>query len=386
MGYFEQTKRGLSVWWSWILVTWLAFVGWVIVQTTLVSALMDVASEKDPEIGVAFNEAAMNMMPEEQMAAYALSGLVLLVAGIASIILSLVTITKTLSFLNAQPELGRPKVSPVLLGATLLSIVIAIIGLMYNSSLIEQGDYMAVMNRAMGVSPIAFGLFLLTFPAGAAALYLGQKFVHRRTLLSLHTAAAKFRWFWVAQGFLVTWAVLGLFSWLGQMLGLMEIAFVFDASRFWGFAIVSLLLIPLQSATEEIVFRGYFNQGLMHLLGNKWVAFTITSLAFMALHLSNPEALAVDRSILPIVMSSYFFFGFAACLLVLFDDGLETAIGVHAGNNCFAATMLNYENSVLPTPSVFLTGSDPLKDAISTLVVLGLIVVIFWMLRRRSRG
>ena len=150
---------------------------------------------------------------------------------------------------------------------------------------------------------------------------------------------------------------------------------------------MSLFFIPLQSATEEIVFRGYFNQGLTHLLRSKWIAFALTSLAFMALHLSNPEALEGAASgTLPIVMSGYFFFGFAMCLIVWMDDGLETAIGIHAGNNCFAAIIMNYENSVLPTPSIFLTSSDPVKDAVSTFIVLSILVAIIWFWRGGSKN
>jgi len=35
MSYFEQTKLGESRWWSWIAVTWLAFVGWVFFQSII---------------------------------------------------------------------------------------------------------------------------------------------------------------------------------------------------------------------------------------------------------------------------------------------------------------------------------------------------------------
>jgi hypothetical protein len=85
-------------------------------------------------------------------------------------------------------------------------------------------------------------------------------------------------------------------------------------------------------------------------------------------------------------MSGYFFFGFAMCLIVWIDDGLETAIGIHAGNNCFAAIIMNYENSVLPTPSVFLTGTDPVKDSISTVLVLATLVAIIWFWRSGSKS
>ena len=236
--------------------------------------------------------------------------------------------------------------------------------------------------QVMGASPLAYILILLTYPATLIGLYFGQKMLHTRTLTSLHTAAKRFRWFRVIQGFFLTWFVLGAFAFCAKALGFIDVQYVFNGKRFWIFALVSILFIPLQSATEEIVFRGYCNQGLAHFLKSKWVVFAITSFAFMALHLSNPEALdGAASGTLPIVMSGYFFFGFAMCLVVWIDDGLETAIGIHAGNNCFAAIIMNYENSVLPTPSIFLTGTDPVKDSVSTIVVLGVLVAIIWFWR-----
>ena len=264
-------------------------------------------------------------------------------------------------------------------------ILICIVTSVLASKGADNTAVMDVITRLMGASSLAFALFLLTFPAGLAALYLGHAKIHKRSLKALHTAASKFRWVRVLQGFLLTWIVLGVFAFLADKLGVIEIQFVFSGGTFWIYALVSLLFIPLQSATEEIVFRGYFNQGLTHMLKSKWVAFALTSFAFMALHLSNPEALEGAASgTLPIVMSGYFFFGFAMCLIVWIDDGLETAIGIHAGNNCFAAVIMNYENSVLPTPSVFLTGTDPVKDSISTVLVLAVLVATIWFWRKGS--
>jgi len=241
----------------------------------------------------------------------------------------------------------------------------------------------SIVTEMMGVNPLTMALFLLTFPAALGGLYLGQKLIHKRTITSLHTAFQRFRWRRALQGFLVIWGVLAAVTLIAKALGA-PVNYIFDSKRFWGFMIVSLLFIPLQSATEEIVFRGYFNQALGKYINNKWVVFTLTSLAFMALHLSNPEALdGADKGVLPIVMSGYFLFGFAACMLVLIDDGLESAIGLHAGNNTFAAIFVNYEGSVLPTPAIWETVPDPTKDAIGTIITLAVAVAILYYLRQK---
>lgn len=248
----------------------------------------------------------------------------------------------------------------------------------------DNAEVTKIMMQMMGISPLTMAIFLLTFPAALLGLYLGQKFIHGRTLTSLHTAFARFRWARALQAFAVIWGVLALATLVAKMLGA-PVNYVFNSKTFFGFMIVSLMFIPLQSATEEIIFRGYFNQALGHYISNKWIVFTLTSLAFMALHLSNPEAAdGADKGLLPIVMSSYFFFGFACCILILIDDGLEGAIGLHAGNNTFAAIFVNYEGSVLPTPSIWQTVQDPTKDAIGTIVTLSIVVLILYLIRRKD--
>jgi len=369
--YFEQTNAGESRWWSWVAVTWLAFVGWVIFQTILLFPLPIIASFTEPPMIDALM-AAFTTAPTTE-SSQMLSGISLL-SGLAATAIVMVIFA------------AEGKVRNIVGMLAVTAIIICFVTSSLASKGADNSALMDVLSQIMEASPLAFALFLLTFPFGLIALYLGQKFVHKRTLLSLHTAASKFRWVRVIQGFFLSWIVLGAFAFGAEALGIIKVEYVFDGGRFWIFAAVSLLFIPFQAATEEIVFRGYFVQGLSHIFKSKWAAFAITSFAFMALHLSNPEALEGAASgTLPIVMSGYFFFGFAMCLIVWIDDGLETAIGIHAGNNCFAAIIMNYENSVLPTPSVFLTGTDPVKDSISTVVVLVTLVGIIWLWRKPSK-
>jgi len=370
MSYFEQTKTGESRWWSWMAVTWLAFVGWVLLQTVLLFPLPVIASFTEPPL----IEALMNSFSTIDKSPKAnMFGSMSILAALGATGAILVAL-----FSEGQTR----KISNIL---ALSGIVVFIVMTRLSNQGTDSTELMNVITQIMGASPLAFVLFLLTFPAGLLALYLGYTKIHKRGLLRLHTAAGKFRWNRVVQGFFLTWIVLGTYAFAAHHLGITNVEYIFAGGKFWIFALASLLFIPLQSATEEIVFRGYFNQGLTHFFKSKWLAFAITSFAFMAMHLSNPEALEGTASgTLPIVMSGYLFFGFAMCLVVWIDDGLETAIGIHAGNNCFAAIIMNYENSVLPTPSVFLTGVDPVKDSVSTIVVLATLVAILWFWRRRS--
>jgi len=399
MKYFDLTKTGRSVWWSWILGTWIALVIWGIGQTILIEAMRGISDRIDPELASQFAAAELTMIAEENFLAFAgFFGVSFLIGGAASLG---TLITLVLAYQNTKkPQnitafrdgkiVSEDGVTTVFAVLTVIAIIVSVVFFMLANQYIDGTELTELLQRAMGLSPITYGVFLLTFPAGCLGLYLVQKFVHRRSLTALHTAWQNINWRRIVEGFLITVVVLGGLMLIGSTLGLVDIRLTFNAKAFWGFAIVSLLLIPLQSGTEEIVFRGYFNQALMHFIKNKWVVFTITSLAFMALHLSNPEALdGAATGTLPIVMSGYFFFGFAMCLVVWIDDGLESAIGIHAGNNCFAAILVNYEGSVLPTPSVFLATPDVVKDSIGTIVTLAVIVGIIWWRRgglSRSNG
>ena len=103
---------------------------------------------------------------------------------------------------------------------------------------------------------------------------------------------------------------------------------------------------------------------------------------FASLHLGNPEAAegAANGKLL-MTMSGYFAFGMFACLLTYIDGGLESAIGVHAANNLYASMIMGYDNSALPTPTVYNTELNPSTDLIFTLIALSLVCLILWKFR-----
>ena len=369
--YFKETLTGESRWWSWIMVFWFTVLGWLFVQIPITGPIPDVASAADPELGAQINNAMQNMTANMDLVAVGLFTLLFLGGTLAGVLFWI---------LNRNAKGSTQTVFGVLTG---IGVATSLFGLIKLFPLMNDPDANTTLMKAMGVSPIAYLLFLLVFPASLIALYLGQKFIHKRTILSLHTSAKKIRWSRGLQAFFITWVVLGAFTLVGHFSGLSPINTNFDAGRFAIYALVSLIFIPMQSGTEEIVFRGYLNQGFTHILKNKWIAFFITSVLFASMHLSNPEALkGAEDGILVLTMSSYFFFGFIACLMVWMDDGLESAIGFHAANNTFAAIFVNYEGSVLPTPSLFMASPNTAVDAPVSVAAMALIAFILYKTRK----
>ncbi len=351
--YYDQTQMGESRWWSWIVGFWFTIIAWIIGQSVLTAPIPDIAAKIDPELGTEFDRAGLAFAENMDMIKFLGLG-----SGLGATV-----ILGSIFWLTNRNTKGRTRsVFGVLTGIMIaLSVILAIL----IAPMTGTTELNSLMQKMISVSAQNYMLMLLTFPALLVGLYLVQKFIHKRTILSLHTAARKFRWHRLLQAVIITFIIYTATSLIGHVTGLSKLRFTFDSTRFFQFALVSLLFIPLQSATEEIMLRGYLNQGFVSVFKNKWLAYILTSFLFMALHLSNPEAVkAASESplIYYITMSSYFLFGFLMCLVIEIDGGLEAAIGIHAANNLFAAIFVNYENSALPTPSVFLAKLNPALD------------------------
>lgn len=234
------------------------------------------------------------------------------------------------------------------------------------------GEYFLLM---ISFLPLFFGLFLV------------HKYWHKRPSLTLLTAAPRFRWGHLARGGLAVVLVYALF--IGVELAVFpeefkELTRNPDMGLFFKALLITLIFVPFQAASEEIFLRGYFNQALIKYLRSPWLVFIVTSALFASLHLANPEA---DGQVWP-YMFLIFAFGMAACVLLYFEGGIESAIGVHIVNNYFAFSLIGYEDPEMPDTALFNAGKPVIEwsDAGWEIVSLSLIVVLtLWMNRRASR-
>jgi len=96
--------------------------------------------------------------------------------------------------------------------------------------------------------------------------------------------------------------------------------------------VLGVLLIPLQSASEEILFRGYLTQALGRISRSRLLIAATVGLAFGALHLNVHGPLTVPYYL---VLSLIF------SLVSLRDERLELAIGGHGAINLFAFVAAN---------------------------------------------
>lgn len=221
--------------------------------------------------------------------------------------------------------------------------------------------------------PLFFGTFLV------------YKYWHKIPALRLLTAAKTFRWGHMLRAALAMAIVTAVF-WVIDIIffpeELNDLTLHPDMTMFFKATLVSLIFIPFQAASEEIFLRGYLNQAFIKYLRSPWVVFIITSALFALLHLANPEA---DGQMMP-YLSLIFIFGMAACVLLYFEGGLESAIGLHIMNNYYAFSVIGYEDPELMDTALFFTEEPVIiwTDVGWEALCLSLIVALTLWLNRRA--
>ena len=372
--YLAQALVGRSRWYDFAIGAWFILLAWIVSQLVFQTPLTAISTELGLDAMMADNTAAMLEQVEANAAQAALGGLMALLGVVIGVVCYLIHRNTQGGVSRAMGILSGIGVAASLVGAGLL--VPAMGGASNEAS-------SAWLGALLSASPLAYALLLLSFVGAFVGAWLVQRFVHGRTFLSLLTAARRYRWMRMVWVLLLTWGVYALTTFVFSSMGIGgEIYINPERSRMLPFVVATLLFIPIQCAAEEIMFRGYFNQALGKYIPSALVVFAITSIAFGAMHLANPEiATAKEEGTFWLAFSSYVLFGFLLSVMVWIDNGLEAAIGVHIANNAWAATFINYEGSVLPIPGLFLSSPAP-TDIVTGLVALGLVTLGVWMTRK----
>lgn len=238
------------------------------------------------------------------------------------------------------------------------------------SQFTSMDDMIKILGKSRFLIHILFP-FVLVF----ISLWIGGKFFHKRPFLSLFTASSKFRWKRSFSAFTIWGAVMLIMLFL-SVFNSDEIVLNFDIDKFIPLFFISLLLIPIQTTTEELLFRGYFAQGIHPFIKNAAFTIIITSICFALMHAFNPEVQKLGN----ILLIYYFLTGIFLGIITLMDNGLELAIGYHAANNFFTAILISNDWQAFQTDAVFMDYSEPsfTWDAIATLMIIQpLLIFIF---------
>ncbi|NLZ76827.1 MAG: CPBP family intramembrane metalloprotease [Spirochaetales bacterium] len=150
-----------------------------------------------------------------------------------------------------------------------------------------------------------------------------------------------------------------------------------------GFIAMALVITPIQTTGEEIVFR-IIPLKLMKKIQSKTIRALATTLIITLVHLANREV-AYSRTHLAVLLS-YALFGFIPSYIAVRSDRYEFPLAIHAANNLFVVLICNYEHSSLPSLPLFFS-TRPVgtwMDFIQLAVALGVAALIVSTSRRND--
>ncbi|RYJ52285.1 CPBP family intramembrane metalloprotease [Flavobacterium petrolei] len=198
-------------------------------------------------------------------------------------------------------------------------------------------------------------LIMISFVFIMLGIILVIRYLHHQTVLSVTTSRAKVDWNRIVFSFLIWAAITILSTLLFYYYSPSDFVINFKPVPFAILAIIGIVLIPIQTSSEEYIFRGYLMQGFANLAKNKWFPLLMTSLIFGGMHWFNPEVTKIG----PIVLVYYIGTGLFLGIITLMDEGMELALGFHAANNLVGALLITSDWSAFQTHSIFKDISDP---------------------------
>jgi len=218
-------------------------------------------------------------------------------------------------------------------------------------------------------------LMLFSFVFAIFGLYLVVKKIHKQTFKSIITSRKKIDW----KRFFVAFSIWALISIslivISYFSNGSEIELQFNLIPFLILSAIAIILIPIQTSTEELIFRGYLMQGFYNLSKNKWFPLVMTSVIFGTMHIFNPEVREMGNIILVYYIGTGFFLG----IITLMDEGTELALGFHAANNLISALLITADYSVLQTHAIFkdLSKPDVNFEAFTPILFYIILIVVF---------
>lgn len=241
-----------------------------------------------------------------------------------------------------------------------VSLVASLAAILINGTDLNQYPPLAML--LLGTSPFPFTLLVLWF---------GVRFLHKRPFRSLVTPFKKVRWKQLFISALLWFLLAGISDLVLSFLQPDNYHWSLDFSRIIPYLLVTLVVIPIQTSTEEFIFRAYLPQGITRFTPGFWLPWIIPAVVFGLLHSLNPE---VDTYGFLLTIPFYIGFGLLLGWITLRSRSLELALGLHLANNLYASLIVTFPGSALPSPALFTIQS---YDAALSLVVWAVMSIIY---------
>ena len=222
---------------------------------------------------------------------------------------------------------------------------------------------------------LILALLLLPFIFVFFSIILSIKYLHNRPILSLFTSRKFFDYKRFFFSFFIWGALMVCFMLLSIITGA-EIKSNFDLKTFLPLFIISLIMIPIQTTTEELFFRSFLFQAFGLLFKKGWIAILLTGILFGLMHGANPEVDKLGK----ILLFYYIGTGFFMSIISHMDDGIELSMGYHAINNIFASLILTNDWQAFQTNALYIDYSEPAIgiDSFLTIFLLQPLIILLF--------
>lgn len=210
-------------------------------------------------------------------------------------------------------------------------------------------------------------LMLFAFVVMLFVAILLIKVLHKRSFAETVNGRRKIRIRRCLAGVAVWSILMAIYYGVDQWINPGDYRLQFNLSAFIPLLLISLIMIPIQTTSEEFLFRGYLTQGFAGWTKSRWIAILIPGLIFGLIHIINPEVKAFGFWV---SMSQYLFFGLLLGLVAVLDDGIELSMGIHAANNVFLSLFITNYASALQTNAIFeQVRVIPVKETINVIAI-----------------
>ena len=204
-------------------------------------------------------------------------------------------------------------------------------------------------------SNVMLFLMLLSFVFIMLGIIIVVRHLHSQTMLSVTTSRKNMDWSRVGFAFVIWSLFTVVVTLLSYYYSPTDFVLNFKPIPFAILLIIGVVLIPIQTSSEEYIFRGYLMQGFANLARNKWIPLLMTSIIFGGMHIFNPEVSKIGY----IILVYYIGTGLLLGIITLMDEGMELALGFHAANNLVGALLISSDWSAFQTNSIFKDISEP---------------------------
>lgn len=239
-------------------------------------------------------------------------------------------------------------------GHYLLTVILTIVGFTAGIFIGVELSNVLIPDVKTAATWKIFALQFMPFVTGLASLFACLIYIHKQPILSSITARKSFSWKRYAFAFFIWLTIQSVFL-LTAIAGGAPVEFSFSVETFIPLLIISVTLLPIQTAFEDIFYRGFLFQAMTRAVGRAGFAILILATIFGWMHAGNPEVAKLGYSVLIYYIMSGLFMG----ILTHLDDGLELSMGYHLANNFFGAVIITNNWQVFQTDALVTDLSKP---------------------------